>query len=144
MSFFYPWGKIMLYSAVCLQVDLTPEKSSLASYVLAIAEQTGRARDPRRGFRPNPAKSVPGGSLLLEKQPPLRSCRDDSVSKGPQCQAITQETLCLQLFCSFRDLNWECLTTQNKCWEVFCSVLVNSILWSLLGQKCLQQFLFVT
>lgn len=43
MSFSCPWGKIMLYSVVCFQVDLTPEKYSLVHYVSAIVEQTGRA-----------------------------------------------------------------------------------------------------
>lgn len=56
----------MLYSVACFQVDLTPEKYSLAHCVLAIVEQTGRAWGLRQGFTPHPAKSIPGGSLFLE------------------------------------------------------------------------------
>lgn len=57
----------MLCLAFCFQVDLTPEKSILTHYVSAIAEQTRRGWGLRCAVRPNPAKSIPGGSLLVEK-----------------------------------------------------------------------------
>lgn len=128
MSFSCPWGKIMLYSAVCFQVSLTPEKYSLVHYVSTIVEQARRAWDLRYGFRPHPAKSVLGGSLFVENWLCLGKRYDDSVSEGTPCQTMAQETLCLQLFCSFQDLNWERLTKTKqlgKC-SALCWLTVSS------------------
>lgn len=55
----------MLYSSVCFQADLTPEKHSLVCYVSAIAEQTWRIWGLRHSFESHPVRSVPVGVIVF-------------------------------------------------------------------------------
>ena len=82
VSFCYPRDKIMLYSAVCFQADLAPDKYGLVRYVSAICWADCEGLGPEMWLQATSCQIRSGGSLAVEEWPCLGRRHDDCLRRN--------------------------------------------------------------